>query len=300
MNEDKEAKAEEMDFTGIDLESPDETEEKQEELKEETEDEEEAEEKSDDSADEEVSDKKPEKQEEEKLKEPTLEDIKKKLDEEAEKRAVIEKQLEENKVMQDNSVAIGQLDNELASIDMEAQKLLILRQQAEQALESKAITIAEYAKAEQAILAKAFHLKQKQDQVIAQKSQIPAPQDFIRKQQVVAENDKFYTEFEKNIEDEIVKKHVKKLKKEHYDPYAVELSKATDWQSNVDWIKELVTEAEARGFQKAQEKFQEKQAKGKTQVTKNNAQGNNQKVIVNTSTLKNLKKGDVDKALTFY
>lgn len=237
------------------------------------------------------------------LSEEDIAEIKKRSQQNEEKVKNIEKVLEQRQVVDNNSVILGQVDNAINAIDIEAGQLSTLKQTAAEQFDRGEIDRNQYDTINSRITTKALQLKSQYDELNSYKQQIPTQEDFMRKQKVIQSNNAFYTQYiDKNeeLKDDIVKKNVEVLKRDYYDNFGEDISKATDFDKNVKWINSMVKEAEKRGYQKAIEKNQEQSAKGKLNAT-NKTQGQTNKTnskIMNANDL--LKSKDLSKELSFY
>ena len=237
------------------------------------------------------------------LSDEDIAEIKKRSQQNEEEVNNIKKVLEQRQVVDNNSVILGQVDNAINAIDIEAGQLSNLKQTAAEQFDRGEIDRNQYDTINSRITSKALQLKSQYDELNSYKQQIPTQEDFMRKQKVVQSNNAFYSQYvDKNeeLKDDIVKKNVEVLKRDYYDNFGEDISKATDFDKNVKWINSMVKEAEKRGYQKAIEKNQEQKAKGKLNAT-NKTQGQTSKTnskVMNSNDL--LKSKDLNKELSFY
>ena len=203
----------------------------------------------------------------------TITELKKKNEESDNKITNLETQYklssEQQQSIYSNNIKLNSIDNEILKLDSEANSIIHQKNELKQKLEAGVITVDEFEANLSKISIKTNEIITKHKNLIQERQLIPTPEEFARREEIKNKNNKQYEEFSKEITDDLLKKHIDKLKAEQYDAFGYPIEHPT-FKNNVDWITNIVKESDnrgyKRGYQAAVERIAEKQAKGNLQI----------------------------------
>jgi len=173
----------------------------------------------------------------------------------------LEKERHEQQAIQEAQYKSAIIDNDIANLEKEANSIIERNKKLVNDFNAGLITPLQYDSEKTAILSKTHEILTRGQQLEQQKQQIPTPEKIKAIEDVKIKNDNHFKN--KKIEDDLIKKHLEKAKKEYFDPFGIQIENNPAWDKVVDQLETAIKEGEKRGYQKATEKINERLTKGK-------------------------------------
>ena len=190
--------------------------------------------------------------------------IKKDLEESNRKNIELEKIREEARVLQDNNLKLALIDKDISDLEREAVSITAAHNDLITKFNQGSITTQEYTQQYASIHTESNKVLNKFNELNLKKQSIPTIEQYRVVESARLRNNEYFKNVD--IKDDLVKKHVEKLKKDHYDQFGVAIEDNPTFKQNSAWIESIIKEAETRGYQKATEKIQERITKGKAPI----------------------------------